>query len=55
MARKAVYKAVNESLDKIKEIEELIGDRIVDRFKEDGEVLVCDWGLYRSKDAKIKE
>jgi hypothetical protein len=33
----------------VKEIENLIGDRIVDRFKENGEVLVCDWESYRGK------
>jgi DNA replication protein DnaC len=36
------------------EMQEILGDRVIDRFRESGSVLVCDWESYRSKDAKIK-
>ncbi len=36
------------------EMQNILGDRVIDRFKESGRVLVCDWESYRSKDAKIK-
>jgi hypothetical protein len=35
-------------------MQEILGDRVIDRFKESGKVLVCDWESYRSKDATIK-
>ncbi len=31
----------------IKEITEIVGDRVVDRFREDGKLLVCDWKSFR--------
>ncbi len=34
------------------EMQKILGDRVIDRFKESGGVLVCDWESYRSKDAK---
>ncbi len=37
---------------KIKEIEDLLGDRVIDRFKEGGEVLVFDWESYRGKNLR---
>ncbi len=33
----------------VKEIRKLVGDRIIDRFHEDGKTLVFDWGSYRKK------
>ena len=33
----------------IKEIQDLIGDRVIDRFREGGKVLVFDWESYRGK------
>ena len=36
------------------EMQKILGDRVIDRFKESGKVLVCDWESYRSKDAMIK-
>jgi len=36
------------------DMQDILGDRVIDRFKESGRVLVCDWESYRSKDAKIK-
>ena len=36
------------------EMLETLGDRVIDRFRESGKVLVCDWESYRSKDATIK-
>ncbi len=33
----------------IKEISEVIGDRIIDRFRDNGKVLVFDWDSYRGK------
>ncbi|MCP4977665.1 MAG: ATP-binding protein [Maribacter sp.] len=31
----------------IKEITEIVGDRVVDRFREDGKLLVCNWKSFR--------
>lgn len=33
----------------IEEIKGLIGDRVIDRFRDDGKVLVFDWNSYRGK------
>ena len=33
----------------INEIRDLIGDRVIDRFREGGKVLVFDWDSYRGK------
>lgn len=38
----------------VSEVQKILGDRVIDRFKESGRVLVCDWESYRSKDAKVK-
>ncbi len=31
------------------EMQKILGDRVIDRFKESGKVLVCDWESYRGK------
>lgn len=33
----------------LQELKELVGDRIIDRFKEDGQVVVFDWESHRSR------
>jgi DNA replication protein DnaC len=38
----------------IGDISDLLGDRVVDRFKEDGQVLVFTWESYRGKGSKEK-
>lgn len=35
------------------EMQNILGDRVIDRFKESGRVLVCDWESYRIKDVNI--
>ena len=34
------------------ELKNLLGDRIIDRFKEGGQVVVFDWGSFRGRGAK---
>ncbi len=37
------------------EMQEILGDRVIDRFKESGRVLVCDWESYRVRMQRLKK